>query len=156
MDHLIEALPAIRAGIPDAILRVVGRGDDLPRLQTLRNRLGLRSAVEFLGYLDDRRLTAEFQACRLFALPSEREGFGLVYLEAMACGRPCLGARAGGAPEVITPETGVLVEFGDVPGIAAAGIAALRRTWDQEAIVARARHFSYSQFKAQLASLLSV
>ncbi len=156
VDHLIEALPAIRAGIPDAILRVVGRGDDLPRLQTLRNRLGLRSAVEFLGYLDDRRLTAEFQACRLFALPSEREGFGLVYLEAMACGRPCLGARAGGAPEVITPETGVLVEFGDVPGIAAAGIAALRRTWDQEAIVARARHFSYSQFKAQLASLLSV
>ena len=155
VDHMIEAMPAIRATIPDAVLRVIGRGDDLPRLQTLRNRLGLRSAVEFLGYLDDRRLTTEFQACRLFALPSKKEGFGLVFLEAMACGRPCLGARAGGIPDVITDDTGVLVEFGDVPGIAAASIAALRRDWDQEAILARARHFSYSQFKAQLGSLLS-
>ena len=155
VDHLIEAMPAIRAELPDAVLRIVGRGNDLPRLQALRNRLGLRSAVEFLGFVDDRRLTAEFQACRLFALPSEREGFGLVYLEAMAGGRPCLGARAGGAPEVITADSGVLVEFGDVPGIAAACLAALRRDWDQEAILARARHFSYSQFTAQLASLLS-
>jgi asparagine synthase (glutamine-hydrolysing) len=155
VDHLIEAMPAIRAAIPDAILRIVGRGDDLPRLQALRNQRGLRSAVDFLGYLDDRRLAAEFQACHLLALPSEREGFGLVFLEAMACGRPCLGARAGGIPEVITADTGVLAEYGDVPGIAAAAIAALRRDWDQDAILDRARHFSYSQFKAHLASLLS-
>ena len=73
----------------------------------------------------------------------------------MASGRPCLGARAGGIPEVITADTGVLAEFGDVPGIAAASLTALRRNWDQEAILARARHFSYSQFKAHLASLLS-
>jgi glycosyltransferase involved in cell wall biosynthesis len=155
VDHMIEAMAAIRVKVPDAILRIVGRGDDLPRLQTLRNRLGLRSAVEFLGYVDDRRLAVEFQTCRLFALPSEREGFGLVFLEAMASGRPCLGARAGGIPEVITDDTGVLADYGDVPGIAAAAISALQRTWDQEVILARARHFSYSQFKAHLASLLS-
>jgi len=155
VDHLIEALPAIRAALPDTTLRIVGRGDDLPRLQTLRNRLGLRSAVEFLGYVNDRQLAAELAACTLFALPSEREGFGLVFIEAMASGKPCLGARAGGIPEVITPDTGVLAEYGDVPGIAAAAITALRRPWDQEAILARARHFSYSQFKSRLASLLS-
>mgnify|MGYP001557697679 CR=1 FL=1 len=155
VDHLIAAMPAIRAALPDVTLRIVGRGDDLPRLQTLRNRLGLRSAVEFLGYVDDRRLAAEFAACRLFALPSEREGFGLVFLEAMASGRPCLGANAVGIPEVITADTGMLAEFGDVPGLAAAAVTALRRTWDQEAILARARHFSYSQFKAHLASLRS-
>jgi glycosyltransferase involved in cell wall biosynthesis len=78
-----------------------------------------------------------------------------VFLEAMANGRPCLGARAGGIPEVITEDSGVLVNYGDIPGIAAASLAALRRTWDEEAILARARHFSYSQFKAHLASLLS-
>ncbi len=155
VDHLIEAMPAIRAERPNVILRIVGRGDDLPRLQTLRNRLGLRTAVEFLGYVDDRRLTIEFQTCNLFALPSEREGFGLVFLEAMASGKPCLGARAGGIPEVITPDTGVLPDYGDVPGIAAAALTALRHHWDQEDILARARHFSYSQFKAHLASLLS-
>ncbi len=155
VDHLIEAMPAIRAELPNVVLRIVGRGDDVPRLQTLRNRLGLRTAVEFLGYVDDRRLTIEFQTCNLFALPSEREGFGLVFLEAMASGKPCLGARAGGIPEVITPDVGVLPDYGDVPGIAAAALTALRRTWDQEDILARARHFSYSQFKAHLASLLS-
>jgi len=155
VDHLIEAMPAIRVERPDAVLRIVGRGDDLARLQALRDRLGLGAAVEFLGFLDDARMHEEFRACRLFAMPSAKEGFGLVFLEAMAGGRPCLGARAGGIPEVITEETGVLVEYGDVAGIAAASLAALRRDWNEEAILARARHFSYSQFKAHLASLLS-
>ena len=111
--------------------------------------------MELLGYVDDARLAAELRACRLFALPSKKEGFGLVFLEAMAHGRPCLGARAGGIPEVITPETGALVGYGDVPALAAACAAALRRDWDEAAILARARQFSYSPFRAQLASLLA-
>jgi len=155
VEHLIAALPAIRAKVPGTKLRVVGRGDDLPRLQSLRDQLGLTKVVEFLGYVDDARLDAELRACRLFALPSKSEGFGLVFIEAMAHGRPCLGARAGGIPEVITPETGLLVEYADVPGIAAAAITALQRIWDEAAILGRARQFSYSPFKARLASLLS-
>lgn len=155
VEHLIKAMPAIRAAIPNATLRVVGRGDDLPRLQNLRNRLGLIPAVEFLGYVNDKKLDAELRACRLFALPSEREGFGLVFLEAMAHGRPCLGARAGGIPEVIDANSGVLAGYGDVAGIAAAAIDALRRAWDEEKILDRARLFSYSRFKDRLASLLT-
>ena len=73
----------------------------------------------------------------------------------MAKGRPCLGARAGGIPEVITPDTGVLVSYGDVANIATASIAALRRDWDERAILDRARYFSYSQFTVRLASLLA-
>jgi glycosyltransferase involved in cell wall biosynthesis len=149
-------MPAIRAAIPGARLRIVGRGDDLARLQTLRHQLGLADAVEFLGYVPDRRLTEELRTCRLFALPSKKEGFGLVFLEAMAHGRPCLGARAGGVPEVITPDTGVLVEYGDVPAIASAAISALQRTWDEAAILRRAKEFSYSPFKARLAKLISL
>jgi hypothetical protein len=57
-------------------------------------------------------------------------------------------------PEVITKETGVLVEFGDVPAIAAAAIAALQSPWDQAAILARARHFSYPYFKDNLRRIL--
>lgn len=155
VEHTIQAMPRIRAEIPDATLRIVGRGDDLPRLQQLRDQLGLRPAIEFLGYVDDHRMAEELRSCTLFALPSEREGFGLVFLEAMANGRPCLGARAGGIPEVITPETGVLVPYGDVPAIADAAIAALRRDWDEAAILDRAREFSYSRFKDRLASLLA-
>ncbi|MCX6954201.1 MAG: glycosyltransferase, partial [Verrucomicrobia bacterium] len=154
VQHLVEAMPAIRAAVPGATLRIVGRGDDLPRLQALRHQLGLGAAVEFLGYVDDKQLATEMRSCRLFALPSKKEGFGLVFLEAMAHGRPCLGAHAGGVPEVITPETGVMVEYGDLPALAAAAAAALTRDWNEEAILGRARHFSYSQFRAHLASLL--
>ncbi len=113
-----------------------------------------RLHAQFLRDEKKKKEIAELRTCRLFALPSKKEGFGLVFLEAMAHGRPCLGASAGGIPEVITPETGVLTAYGDVPGLAAGCIAALQRDWDEAAILARARHFSYSQFRSQLASLL--
>lgn len=156
VELMVEAMTAIRAQIPDARLRIIGRGDDLPYLQGVRDRLGLRSAIDFLGYVDDRTMAAELRSCTLFALPSKKEGFGLVFLEAMANGRPCLGARAGGVPEVITPDTGVLVDYGDVPGLAATTVAALRREWDETKILDRARAFSYSPFKDRLASLLAL
>jgi len=155
IDHLIEAMPSVRTAVPDARLRIVGRGDALPGLQELARRLNLGGVVEFAGFVSDSELPGEFARCRLFALPSQKEGFGLVYLEAMANGRPCLGARSGGTPEVITPESGVLVEFGDVPGIAAAIVAALGRPWPAEALVERSRVFSYLRFKERLSSLIS-
>ena len=69
-----------------------------------------------------------------------------------------ISARAASKPltvAVITEATGVLVEYGDVPGIAAAAIAALHRDWDEAAILDRARLFSYSRFRDRLASLLA-
>lgn len=155
VELMIAAMPAIRAKLPTATLRIIGRGDDLPYLQGVRQELGLRHAIEFLGYVDDRRMAAELRACTLFALPSKKEGFGLVFLEAMANGRPCLGARAGGVPEVITPDTGMLVDYGDVPALAEACITALQREWDENVILDRARAFSYSPFKERLASLIA-
>jgi phosphatidylinositol alpha-1,6-mannosyltransferase len=153
IDRLIEAMPAILRDEPKARLRIVGRGDDQTRLYEIARSLHVATSVEFAGFVSDDRLQSEFDRCRLFALPSEKEGFGLVYVEAMAHGRPCLGARAGGTPEVITPETGVLVTPNDVPGIASAVVSALRRDWDETPMLQRARHFSYSQFRTRLASL---
>jgi glycosyltransferase involved in cell wall biosynthesis len=155
IDQLIRALPAVRAAHPEAHLRIVGDGDDRPRLTTLAAECGVTSCTEFLGRIDDAALRAEFASCRLFALPSTREGFGLVFLEAMAHGRPCLGVRAGGAPEVLDADTGVLVAPDDVAALAHGAGTALSRTWDAGRILARARAFSYSPFQARLASLLS-
>jgi phosphatidylinositol alpha-1,6-mannosyltransferase len=155
IGHLIAAMPAVRKTMPDATLRIVGRGDGLKELQSLSRRLMIDDAVVFAGYLSDTEIKAELERCRLFALPSQKEGFGLVYLEAMAHGRPCLAARSGGSPEVITEETGVLVEYGDVPAIGTAIVEALRRDWKAAAIIERARDFSYSKFKDHLASLLA-
>ncbi len=154
VETLIEAMPAVRAQIPAARLRIVGRGGDLPRLMNLAHKLQVADAVDFLGYVEDARLRDELRNCRLFALPSRKEGFGLVFLEAMAHGRPCLGARAGGIPEVISPETGVLPEYGDVPGIAREAIGALNRDWDEQSLLSRAQEFSYENFRSRLASLL--
>jgi phosphatidyl-myo-inositol dimannoside synthase len=156
IGHLIEALPAVRAAIPDARLRVVGRGDGMPGLQALARRLKMERVVEFTGYRSDADLRHDFEGCRLFALPSEKEGFGLVYLEAMAHGRPSLGARSGGVPEVITEETGVLVEYGDVPGMASAIVAALNKEWNIGSLLERARSFSFKVFKERLALLLQI
>jgi asparagine synthase (glutamine-hydrolysing) len=150
VEHMIKAMPAIRAEIPAARLRIVGRGDDVPRLQALVAKLSLGEFVEFTGYIDDARLAEEMHNCRLFALPSKCEGFGLVFLEAMAHGRPCLGARAGGIPEVITENTGVLADYGDVAGIAASAVTALRRDWEEATILARARDFSFTPFTSAL------
>lgn len=154
IDHLIEALPAIQREIPAACLRVVGRGDDLPRLHAMAKRLGVTTAVNFLGYVSDDELKRELAACRLFALPSQKEGFGLVFLEAMAHGKPCIGTRDGGIPEVITPEVGMLVNYGNIPELAASCVQALRRTWDPQAIQARAAEFSYPRFRDKLATVI--
>jgi glycosyltransferase involved in cell wall biosynthesis len=155
IGHLISAMPAVLARIPDARLRIVGRGDDLPSLQSLARKLKLESSVEFAGYRSDSELSNDLNGCRLFALPSQKEGFGLVYLEAMAHGRPCLGARAGGVPEVITEDTGVLADYGDIPGIAAGIVSGLQRNWALEPLLERARMFSYPTFRERLAALLS-
>jgi len=155
IDQLIAAMPAVREQVPLARLRIVGRGDGLPALQRLAQDLVLGDAVEFAGYVSDSELHGEFRRCRMFALPSQKEGFGLVYLEAMAHGRPSLGARSGGVPEVITPDTGILAEYGDVPGIAAGLVAALRREWPIEPLLERAHMFSYLRFRERLASFLS-
>lgn len=154
VEHLIEAMPAVRSQFPTAILRVIGRGDDLPRLHELSRRLGLGTAVEFLGHIDDRRMKQELRNCSLFALASSREGFGLVFLEAMAHGRPCLGVRAGGVPEVIGEDTGILAAPGNTPAIAAACVDALQRRWDQAIILKRANGFSYWRFKEKLSAVL--
>lgn len=154
IDHLIEALPAIRAAVPHAHLRIVGDGDARPGLEALAKTRGVADAVAFCGRVSDEELRAHLGACQLFALPSRGEGFGLVYLEALAHGKPCLAADAGGAPEVIDSSSGILVPFGNPAALAAGCIAALGRSWDPAALHARAEMFSFPNFRARLATLL--
>ena len=155
IDHLIQAMPQIRQRIPQARLQIVGEGDDHTRLAELVRTCGVTESVDFFGYVDDQALQTKLRDCALFALPSQREGFGLVFLEAMAQGRPCLAARAGGVPEVVTPEAGLLVPFGDIDALANAATEALQRTWDVPAILARARAFAYPCFRERLKTLLA-
>jgi glycosyltransferase involved in cell wall biosynthesis len=154
VDTLIEALPLVRREFPGAELRIVGGGDDLPRLRALAGRLGVGEAVSFTGLIDDEALRGEYAACDLFALPSRKEGFGLVFLEAMTHGKPCLGARAGGVPEVLNDRVGALAEYGNIPSIAAAVSDLVRYPRDPALIRAQADAFAFPNFKRRLAAAL--
>jgi len=146
IDHLIEAMPKILETHPSARLRIVGEGSDRIRLEKLATASEASAQIQFLGFVPDERLKQEFTQCTLFALPSKKEGFGLVYLEAMAAGKPCIVAAAGGAPEVIDQDSGLIVPYGDIEQIASAISSALVVQWDAGKIRARAQHFSFPAF----------
>lgn len=110
VELLVRAMPQVLEGIPQAFLVLVGPGDDRERLEGIAIELGVKEKVVFTGRVADESLPSYFHSCDLFALPSTGEGFGIVFLEAMFHGKACVGARAGGAPEVIEDGvTGVLV-----------------------------------------------
>lgn len=153
-DTLIEALPQIRREYPTVQLRIVGQGDDLARLTSLATSLGVPDSVHFTGPIDDETLRTEYAACDLFALPSRREGFGLVYLEAMSYGKPCIGARAGGAPEVINDSVGQLVEYGNPAGLAAAVTDLIQHPRDSKIVRRHADTFAFPAFQRRLAALI--
>jgi phosphatidyl-myo-inositol dimannoside synthase len=114
MDTLITALPRLLTRWPELQLALVGAGDDRAWLEELTEKNGVHRHVHFLSGLSSAELAACYSACEIFALPSRGEGFGLVYLEAMARGKPVIGGAHGGAPEIIEDGvTGYLVPHGD-------------------------------------------
>lgn len=118
-DTLIKAMPLLLPKWPELQLAAVGEGDDRAWLEELADQNGVNLHVHFLSGLSYEQLAACYSACEIFALPSRGEGFGLVYLEAMARGKPVIGGAHGGAPEVIEDSvTGYLVEHGDAAQLA--------------------------------------
>ena len=114
MDTLIQCLPRLLLRWPDVQLAIVGSGDDRDWLENICKVSGVRSHVYFFTDLNYAQLSACYAAAEIFALPSRGEGFGFVYLEAMARGKPVIGGAHGGAPEVIRDGvTGYLVSHGD-------------------------------------------
>lgn len=95
-------------------LRIAGTGDDFPRLQARATSIAPADAIEMLGNVDESKMPELYGSCDVFAMPSRKEGFGLVFLEAMRFGKACVGGRHGGTPEVIRDGTdGFLVNYGD-------------------------------------------
>ena len=160
MDTLIAAMPAIKAAIANAHLSIVGGGDDLPRLQALANKLAVNGSVSFLGQVDDATLHRLYESCDVFAMPSRQEGFGIVYLEAMVRGKPCLGGAHGGAPEVVRHgETGFVVPFGDVESLAEHAIRLardpqLRQRMGNAAFRLVVEEYAYDCFAENLTAIL--
>jgi phosphatidyl-myo-inositol dimannoside synthase len=114
-DVMIEVVARLRERFPNVLYAVVGDGDERPRLNDIVARLGVAPHVQFLGEVKDSELLHCYQQCDVFALPNRAvgkdvEGFGMVLLEAQACGRPVLTGASGGTAETMrNGETGVVV-----------------------------------------------
>jgi len=125
-DTLISSLPRVLQTVPDGLLVLVGDGVDRSRLERLANESSVADHVHFLFGLTQEELFACYAHCDVFALPSRGEGFGLVFLEAMACAKPVIGGAHGGTPDVIEDGvTGILVPHGDVTILSTALVSLL-------------------------------
>lgn len=116
-DKTIEAWPQVRAAHPDAHLVIVGDGPQRAALQAMAQASGVADSICFTGSVDDATLLAAYRSASLFVMPNrtmpdgDTEGFGLVFLEANACGRAVVGGRAGGAVEAVRDGvSGLLVD----------------------------------------------
>lgn len=117
-DTVIRALPRITETVPDATYLIAGDGPDRERLENLATSLGVRDRVVFAGPVDDADLPSIYALADVFAMVSREqaggcdvEGFGLVFLEAAACGKPSVGGRSGGVPDAVCDgHTGFLVD----------------------------------------------
>jgi glycosyltransferase involved in cell wall biosynthesis len=128
LADLLRALPAVRSAVPRARALIAGDGPEHVRLRALAAELGLRDAAIFTGALPDDRLELLYRQADVFCLPSVQEGFGIVFLEAMACGLPVVATQAAAIPEVVPDRrAGMLVPPGDVDALSHALIELLAR-----------------------------
>src|SRR5581483_442399 len=106
---------------------VVGDGNDRARLEAKAAQLGLSDRVVFAGYVPDEEKAAHYRLADAFVMPGRGEGFGIVYLEAMACGVPVVASKRDASREVVRDgELGIVVDP-DAPGELRAGILAVLR-----------------------------
>jgi phosphatidylinositol alpha-1,6-mannosyltransferase len=114
-DQMIRALTSVRKSFPDVLYAIIGDGEDRPALERLVAHESLGGHVQFFGEVDDADLVRAYQQCDLFVLPNRQvgadiEGFGMVLLEAQACGKPVVAGASGGTAETMRiPQTGRVV-----------------------------------------------
>lgn len=120
IDTVIESLKKVEAVIPDIHYLIVGDGEDKYRLEKLATESGLSEKVTFTGKIPYSELKSYYNIGDLFVMPSHTqepdvEGFGIVFLEANACGLPVIGSDSGGIPSaIIDGHTGYIIPEGDV------------------------------------------
>jgi glycosyltransferase involved in cell wall biosynthesis len=161
-DVVLEALPLIRARVPGTRYVLVGEGDDRTRIEARVRELGLERCVTLAGSVTDEELPDYYALCTAFAMPSKREGFGIVYLEAMACGKPAIaGDRDGARDALLDGELGVLVDPDDAEAFAEAAVKVLsgahpnRGIYDPAGLRRRViESFGPERFRARLEQIL--
>jgi phosphatidylinositol alpha-1,6-mannosyltransferase len=149
-DVVLGALGALKDEMPQLVYVIAGDGDDLPRLRSAAQALGVADRVRFAGFFDDAQLPALYRSADVFVMPSTGEGFGIVFLQALACGVPVVGGDADGSRDPLRDgRSGGLVDARSVEAVAAgvrAALAGAQPAREPEA-------FRFPRFQAQVAAL---
>jgi phosphatidylinositol alpha-1,6-mannosyltransferase len=153
-DKVIRAMKEVRIRHPDAAYIIVGRGDNRKALQRLAAEESVIDSVRFLGPLADEELRALYRAGRLFVMPSTKEGFGIVFLEAAASGLPIIAGDRGGSIDALADGAlGTLIDPENAEGLVAAICEVLERPRNPAVPEALAR-FASVNFNAQVKRLV--
>jgi len=166
LDRLVLAMQEVAAKIPQTLLVIGGHGPLRDELLSLVNRLGLRDHVRMAGFIPEEALVRYYQLADLFVLPSrDLEGFGMVTLEALACGLPVLGTPVGGTQEILTRWDPGFLLSDSRPQTLTEGIIGCNRRLDaragQAAAISRGcrefaeSHYSWDRNVAALESILA-
>ncbi len=128
IDEILAVFPEVLKAVPDAHYLLLGEGNDRQRIEQVVRDRHLESAVTFGGNVAREELCAHYNLCDLFAMPSRGEGFGIVFLEALACGKPVLaGNKDGSADPLRDGELGILVDPDNPAELRDAIIAVLQK-----------------------------
>ncbi|EKQ53583.1 MULTISPECIES: glycosyltransferase [unclassified Clostridium] len=119
MEDLIKAFAKTFKN-ENVTLRIGGDGTIKPSLEKLIKELNMENQIKLLGALSREEVSNEMKKCDVFALPSEHETFGVVYIEALACGKPVIGADNGGAEDIINKDNGIIAKKKDVEDLSKA------------------------------------
>ena len=107
---ILKTIPELLKEIPGLTLQVIGKNQNIGRMKKLAGKLGVMDSVEFIGWIPPEKIKTYYRKASVFVMPSLMEGFGLVFLEAMAQGLPVIGGNVGGTLELIKDgENGILV-----------------------------------------------
>ena len=152
-DEVLEALPSLLADVPGLAYMIAGEGSDRTRLQEKADRLGVREHVVFTGYVPEEGKRDHYNLADAFVMPSRGEGFGIVFLEAMACGVPVVGSTADGSREALRDGMlGALVDPGDAAALRREILAALQRP---KRVPEGLDYFSHPNFEQRVGQIVN-
>lgn len=153
LDEIIDLVPTLLNKIPNLAYLIVGDGNDRPRLEAKARLLGIDDRVVFAGFIPEAEKADHFRLADVFVMPGRGEGFGIVFLEALACGIPVVGSKLDGSREALRQgELGILVDP-DRPDEIQAGIfAALKRP--RGIIPEGLEYFSFENFEKRCHGIL--
>lgn len=153
-DEILDVLPDLAEKIPEIAYLIVGDGNDRPRLEEKACILGIRERVVFAGYIDESEKTDHYRLSDLYVMPSRGEGFGFVFLEALASGVPCVGSKLDGSREALRNGLlGLLVDPTDADGIKAAILTSLEGS--SRNVPEELGYFSFANFVERLRIIVS-